>query len=36
MVTSDPNRTPNFILFADPDCFFLTTNSDAELLHSDA
>ena len=27
MVTSDPNRTPNFILFANPDCFFLTANS---------
>jgi hypothetical protein len=27
MVTSDPNRTPNFILYADPDYFFLTTNS---------
>jgi hypothetical protein len=24
MVTSDPNRTPNFILFANPDYFFLT------------
>jgi hypothetical protein len=27
MVTSDPNRTPNFILYADPDYFFLTTKS---------
>jgi hypothetical protein len=27
MITSDPNRTPNFILFANPDYFFLTTNS---------
>jgi hypothetical protein len=26
MVTSDPQRTPNFILFANPDYFFLTTN----------
>ncbi len=27
MVTSDPNRTPNFILFANPDYFFLTSSS---------
>jgi hypothetical protein len=27
MVTSDPQRTPNFILFADPDYFFLTMGS---------
>lgn len=27
MITSDPNRTPNFILFADPDYFFLTSSS---------
>jgi hypothetical protein len=27
MVTSDPNRTPNFILFANPDYFFLTSGS---------
>lgn len=25
MVTADPNRTPNFILFANPDYFFLTS-----------
>jgi hypothetical protein len=28
MVTSDPNRTPNFVLFADPD-YYLTTQSPA-------
>jgi hypothetical protein len=27
MVTSDPQRTPNFILFANPDYFFLTMRS---------
>ena len=27
MVTSDPNRTPNFILSADPDYFLLTMRS---------
>jgi hypothetical protein len=27
MVTSDPNRTPNFILFANPDYFLETTNT---------
>jgi hypothetical protein len=27
MVTSDPNRTPNFILFGNPDYFFETENS---------
>lgn len=25
MITADPNRTPNFILFANPDYFFLTS-----------
>ena len=27
MITADPNRTPNFILFADPDYFFLTSGT---------
>ncbi|HEY6256111.1 MAG TPA: hypothetical protein VIY51_09995 [Xanthobacteraceae bacterium] len=27
MISSDPNRTPNFILFANPDYFFQTSNS---------
>jgi hypothetical protein len=27
MITSDPNRTPNFILFANPDYYLTTTNS---------
>jgi hypothetical protein len=27
MVTADPNRTPNFILFANPDYFFLTSRT---------
>jgi hypothetical protein len=27
MVTADPNRTPNFILFANPDYFFLTSGT---------
>jgi arylsulfatase A-like enzyme len=26
MVTSDPNRTPNFVLFADPDYFFTSSS----------
>ena len=26
MITSDPQRTPNFILFANPDYFFLTSS----------
>ena len=25
MVTADPNRTPNFIMFGNPDYFFLTS-----------
>lgn len=29
MVTSDPLRTPSFIMFADPDYFFLTSGPDA-------
>ena len=29
MITSDPNRTPNFILFANPDYFLQTSNSPA-------
>src|SRR5262249_48043359 len=27
MVTADPNRTPNFILFANPDYFFFTSGA---------
>jgi arylsulfatase A-like enzyme len=27
MITADPNRTPNFILFANPDYFFLTSGT---------
>ncbi len=27
MITADPNRTPNFILFADPDYFFATSGT---------
>lgn len=29
MVTADPNRTPTFTLFGDPDYFFLTVGPDA-------
>ena len=32
MVTADPNRTPNFILFANPDYFFLTSGKASPPL----
>jgi hypothetical protein len=31
MITADPNRTPNFILFANPDYFFTTSFSGPSL-----
>jgi hypothetical protein len=32
MITADPNRTPNFILFANPDYFFATSGSSPPPL----
>jgi hypothetical protein len=32
MITADPNRTPNFILFANPDYFFLTSGKTTPPL----
>lgn len=32
MLTADPNRTPNFILFANPDYFFLTSGKTPSPL----
>jgi hypothetical protein len=31
MVTGDPLRTPTFVMFADPDYFFLTSGADVQV-----